>query len=128
MFLSLNFVLNILLRMSVISLQFSFKNLSFRNLSVRGSRTREEILGSSSGRPGGAGARAATDGRAAGSVSDQEVGEARSGKGSREVVLNTFLIFRGTIGEFYARLEFSFVDADAASKTRGEADKSIGPW
>ena len=78
--------------------------------------------------PGGAGARAATDGRAAGSVSDQEVGEARSGKGSREVVLNTFLIFRGTIGEFYARLEFSFVDADAASKTRGEADKSIGPW
>jgi hypothetical protein len=40
-------VLNILLRMSVISLQFSFKNLSFRNLSFRGSRTREEILGSS---------------------------------------------------------------------------------
>ena len=126
MFLSLNFVLNILLRMSV-SLQFSFKNLSFRNLSVRGSRTREEILGSSSGRPsaqllarrsvrprgrgGTSGARrAATDGRAAGSVSDQEAGEARSGKGSREVVLNTFLIFRGTIGEFY------------------EADKSIGPW
>lgn len=30
MFLSLNFVLNILLRMSVISLQFSFKNLSFK--------------------------------------------------------------------------------------------------
>ena len=120
MFLSLNFVLNILLRMSVISLQFSFRNLSFRNLSfIRGSRTREEILGSSSGRPsaqllarrsvrprgrgGTSGARrAATDGRAAGSVSDQEVGEARSGKGSREVALNTFLIFRGTIGEFYA--------------------------
>lgn len=76
------------------------------------------VVGSSSGRPsaqllarrsvrprgrgGTSGARrAATDGRAAGSVSDQEVGEARSGKGSREVVLNTFLIFRGTIGEFY---------------------------
>ena len=118
MFLSLNFVLNILLRMSVISLQFSFRNLSFRNLSfIRGSRTREEILGSRSGRPsaqllarrsvrprgrGGTSVarRAATDGRAVGSVSDQEVGEARSGKGSREVVLNTFLMFRGTIGEF----------------------------
>jgi hypothetical protein len=122
-FLSLNFVLNILLLQSPIFVQ----KFVVQKFVVQGQRTREEILGSSSGRPsaqllarrsvrprgrgGTSGARrAATDGRAAGSVSDQEVGEARSGKGSREVVLNTFLIFRGTIGEFY------------------EADKSIGPW
>ena len=82
---------------------------------VRVGRPSAQLLARRSVRPrvrvGTSGARrAATDGRAAGSVSDQEVGEARSGKGSREVVLNTFLIFRGTIGEFY------------------EADKSIGPW
>lgn len=112
MFLSLNFVLNILLHMSV-SLQFSFKNLSFkRNLSFKGHAERAKkflvrvrvVQAHSSWHgavsdPGGAGARAAPDERRPtgvrrGSVSDQEVGEARSGKGSREVVLNTFLIFR----------------------------------
>lgn len=123
MFLSLNFVLNILLLQSPIFVQ-KFVVQKFvvqgqpervKKFLVRVGRPSAQLLARRSVRPRGRGGtsgarRAATDGRAAGSVSDQEVGEARSGKGSREVVLNTFLIFRGTIGEFY------------------EADKSIGPW
>jgi hypothetical protein len=75
-FLSLNFVLNILLHMSV-SLQFSFKNLSFkRNLSFKGHAERAKkflvrvrvVQAHSSWHgavsdPGGAGARAAPDER-----------------------------------------------------------------
>ena len=126
MFLSLNFVVEHTAHVGHQSPIFVQKFVVQKTEICRSgaARTREEILGSSSGRPsaqllarrsvrprgrgGTSGARrAATDGRAAGSVSDQEVGEARSGKGSREVVLNTFLIFRGRSGSSTRRINRS---------------------
>ena len=113
--------LNILLRM-YFSLQFSFKIESFWLLGGRAKKflVRVRLLQAHSSwhvavsDAGGVWARAAPDERRPTGVrrarSDQEVGEARSGKGSREVVLNTFLIFQRDDRGVY------------------EADKSIGPW